>query len=440
MTQVNNTKPNYLGAFITMVVLMALIGFITSINQQFQAPLQAAFLANAGSLKNALATLLTFAFFAAYLVMGPTSAKFLEQHGYKKTLLRGIAIVVIALGIFEASALIYEYAPSIMGNSSFDINNIQMGSISLPISFFIFVAGSFVAGTGLTYLQASVNPYIVVLDVAGTSGASRQNIAGSGNSIMTTIGPLFIAFLVFGGKTGSDVAVSSIIIPMIVLLVFVAALYFIVNKLSLPEIAGAKKEEGVVLEKSVWSFSHLTLGVVAIFAYVGVEVAVGGNFTLFANELFGIDSASAASIVAFYWLSMLIGRLCGSFLAKVPAQIQLLISSVSALLLVVASMFMIKVMPESREIAMWTLIAVGLFHSIMWGAIFALAIDKLGKYTAKGSGALMMGVFGGALLPFIQGILADQIGWYWTLCIVVLGEAYLIFYALIGSKVKQVSE
>lgn len=420
----NQTKTNYLGAFITMVILMALIGFVTSINQQFQAPLQAAFLANAGALQNTLATVLTFAFFLAYLVMGPTAAAFLDKKGYKACLTKGIAYVIFALFIFEASALIFEYVQS--------VNNLSMFGITLPLSYFVFVLGSFVAGTGLTYLQASVNPYLVVCDVKGTTGVTRQNIAGTGNSIMTTIGPLFIAWVVFGGKTGADVAVRDIMIPMLVLIVFVTALYFIVNKLNLPDIAGTKKEEGEVLSKSVWSFSHLALGVVAIFFYVGVEVCIGGNFTLFAKDLFGLDSAAAASWVAFYWFGMLVGRFASSFLSEIPANKQLLVSAIIAFILVVVSLLTNN---------MYAMIAVGLVHSVMWGAIFALAIDKLGKYTSKGSGALMMGVVGGAILPFAQGVLADALGgWYWTFALVLIGEAYLIFYALIGCKVKQLPE
>lgn len=420
----NQSKTNYLGAFITMVILMALIGFITSINQQFQAPLQAAFLANAGSLTNTLATVLTFAFFLAYLVMGPTSARFLEKNGYKACLTKGIAYVVLALCIFECSALVYENVPS--------VNALNIFGTTLPLSYFIFVVGSFIAGTGLTYLQASVNPYLVVCDVKGTTGVTRQNIAGTGNSIMTTIGPLFIAWVVFGGKTGADIAVRDIMIPMAALIVFVAALYFVVKKLNLPDIAGTTKDANEVLTKSIWSFSHLTLGVIAIFFYVGVEVCIGGNFILFANDLFGLNSASAASWAAVYWFCMLVGRFASSFLSKIPANKQLLVGGIAAFILVVVSLLTNN---------MYAMIAVGLFHSVMWGAIFALAIEKLGKYTSKGSGALMMGVVGGAVLPFAQGVFADFLGsWYWTFVLVLIGEAYMIFYALVGCKVKQLPE
>lgn len=414
------TKPNYLGAFITMVILMMVIGFVTNINQQLQVPLKAAFLAQSGSLENTLAQMPNFAFFLAYLVMGSVSAGYLDRNGYKRTLTQGILIVALAFCVMLSSGLIYQHVPS--------VNSIQLGAATLPLSYFIFVLGSFVAGTGLTYLQASVNPYIVACDVPGTSGVTRQNIAGAGNSLMTTLGPLFVAFVIFAGQSKETIQVSSIIVPFALLIVFMALLYIIVSRLNLPDIAGTKVEQGEKLEKSIWSFSHLKLGVVAIFCYVGVEVAVGTNILFYAEEL-GITAEKAATLSSLYWFGMLIGRLCGSFLAKVAGQTQLMVASGVSLVLVIVSM--ITKQPEF-------LVAMGLFHSIMWGAIFALAIDKLGKYTPQGSGALMMGVVGGAILPFLQGILADALGsWELTWLLVIAGEAYMLYYALVGYKVKQ---
>ena len=178
----------------------------------------------------------------------------------------------------------------------------------------------------------------------------------------------------------------------------------------------------------------LALGVVAIFFYVGVEVAVGANINLYAISLTDADGnslytiAQAAKMASFYWGGMLVGRLFGSFVSKISANVQLLVTTIGAGILVV--MAIITNNP-------WLLVGVGLFHSIMWPAIFSLAIEGLGKYTSKGSGALMMGVVGGAILPFTQGIFADILGsWNWTWIIVVVGEIYLLYYALIGYKVK----
>lgn len=428
MNNISNSKQNYLGPFITMVILMSLVGLITSINQQFQGPMQAAFLSKTGELKNSLTTLINFSFFLAYLVMGSSAARTINKVGYRGTLIRGLIILLAGFCIFELSA--YQF-------TSFGSTQ-EIAGVTLPHAYFIFLIGSFVAGTALTYLQAAINPYLVACDVPGTSGVQRQTIAGAGNSTMTTIGPLFVAFVIFGGKEASDIQISSLFLPFAVLIAIVAVLAFVLKRLNLPDIAGSTADKDEVLPKSVWSFSHLALGVIAIFFYVGVEVAVGANINLYAislkdgdgNSLFTI--AEAAKMASFYWGGMLIGRLLGSFVSKISANVQLFVTSIGAGVLVIIAM--ITNNP-------WVLVGVGLFHSIMWPAIFALAIDKLGKYTSKGSGALMMGVFGGAVLPFVQGIFADVIGdWTWTWIIVIIGEVYLLYYALSGYKVRQSAE
>lgn len=430
---VTTNRSNYLVPFVIMVVLMSLVGLITNLNQQFQGPMQAAYLIKGGSSTNTLTTLLTFSFFLAYLVMGPFSAKYIDKNGYKKTLILGLIILISAFGLYGFSAYVfdtidYKNYEAVINEAKATENYKYEGAVEVPIAYYIFLFAAFVAGTALTFLQAVINPYLVACDVKGTSGVQRQTIAGAGNSTMTTIGPLIVAYLIFSGKAGLDINITSLYIPILVLIILVAIITFVLPKLNLPNIAGTVKEEGEVLEKSVWSFSHLKLGVVAIFMYVGVEVAVGANINLYAASE-GFDVITAAKMASFYWGGMLVGRLCGSFLSKVSANTQLMITSIGAGVLVVLSMMFKNP---------WLLTGVGLFHSIMWPAIFALAIDKLGKYTSAGSGALMMGVVGGAIMPLIQGLLADSIGdWTWTWLIVIVGEIYLLYYALVGYKVKQ---
>lgn len=420
-TNLASSKTNYLGPFITMVVLMALVGLITNINQQFQGPLQAAYLKNAGDLTNTLTTLINFCFFLAYLVMGGTSARSLDSVGYRGTLIRGLIILVFAFGLFEFSAYQFEA----FGGT------LSMFGATLPYAYFIFLLGSFVAGTALTFLQAAINPYLVACEVKGTSGVQRQTIAGAANSTMTTIGPLLVAWVIFGGRKAENIEISSLYIPILVLMLVVVALVFTLKRLNLPDIASTSSK-GEKLSKSVWSFSHLALGVIAIFFYVGVEVAVGANINLYAMSE-GFSMETAALMASLYWGGMLVGRLIGSFISKVPANVQLTLTSIGAFVLVLLSM---------TTGNPWLLVGVGLFHSIMWPAIFALAMEKLGKYTSKGSGALMMGVVGGAILPFVQGVLADALGGEWSLTwlIVLISEVYLLYYALVGSKVKRVGD
>ena len=419
--------------FIIMVVLMSLGGLITSLNQQFQSPMKAAFLLMGGGMKNILTSCITFSFFLAFLIMGAPSAKYIENNGYKKTLITGLVILMGSFGIYELSAYIFEtvdmatFAPVIeqaKAQEAFEYT----GPMVIPIAYYVFLLAAFVAGSALTFLQAVLNPYIAACNVNGTTPVTRGSIAGSGNSTMTTIGPLLVAHIIFAGKSGLDIELSSLYLPFLVLFVLVGILIVALMKVSLPAIASAEKKEGEVLEKSVWSFSHLALGVVAIFMYMGVEVTVGANINLYAESL-GFLPKEAALLATIYWGLMLVGRLCGSFLSGISAQMQLTATSVLAGLCVLVGMLTNNP---------YILIGAGLFHSIMWGAIFALAIDKLGKYTSAGSGALMMGVVGGAVLPLLQGVLADVLGsWQWTWALVVAAEVYLLFYALSGHKVKQ---
>lgn len=419
MTNNQQTQINYTGPFIVMVVLMALIGFLTVLNQQFQAPLQAAFLQQAGDLKNTLTTLLTFTFFLAYLVMGTPSAKVVDKKGYRWTLVLALVILVAGLGIFELSAWQFQASQKA---------SVVLAGATVPVAYFIFLLGSFVVGTAMTFLQVVVNPYLVACNVKGTSDVQRQSIAGAANSMMTTIAPFFVAYVIFSGQSMEAIEIGSLYVPFGVLMLVVALLAFTLTKINLPDIAGTTSGKDEKLEGSVWKFSHLALGVVAIFFYVGVEVCVGANINLFAGSLGGSFAQNAALMASLYWGGMLIGRLCGSFISKISGKVQLTITSIIAGLLVVAAMVFHNP---------WLLVGVGLFHSIMWPACFSLALKGLGRYTAKGSGALMLGVVGGAVLPFLQGITADLVGWDLTWIIVVIGEVYLLYYALIGSRVKK---
>lgn len=436
-TDSSQRTAGYLVPFISMVVMMALIGLITSINQQFQAPIREAFLARAGTLKNTLATLLSFSFFLAYLVMGTVSAKYLDKKGYKQTIVMGLIILACGLAIFEVAALVFQYLPPMYLSLA--------AHAEVPVSYFIFLLGSFVCGTGLTYMQSSVNPYIVACDVKGTSGVQRQNISGTANSIMTTLGPLFITYVVFAGTQASDVSISSIYVPMLVLLLFVLFLAVAVPKLRLPHIAGTTSQNADSEPmQSVWRFRRVSLGVMALFVYVGVEVCVGANINLYATSDLGLTMKQAAMLASGYWLSMLIGRLLSSFMSRVQAQHLLAFATLAASLLIVLFFIandqtFVWTVGSTQFVLSWRLlclIATGLFHSVMWGAIFSLALEKLGKYTAKATGVLLMAVVGGAVLPVIQALLADLSGsWHYTWVLVLLGELFMLFYALWGSRI-----
>ncbi|WP_291125414.1 MFS transporter [Dysgonomonas sp. UBA7698] len=414
------SQVNYLVPFATMVVLFFLVGFLTVVNQQFQAPLKSVLLSGAGSLKNTLTVLITFVWFMAYPLTSGIGARMVDKRGYKGTLVRGLMTLVGGLIVFELAVLQHLYAPAYL----------TFGEASIPVAFLIFLAGSYVVGTATALLQIVINPYLVACNVAGTSGIQRQMIGGSGNSIGTTIAPYFVSGIIFGGVALESITIGQLIAPFIGLMVVVAIIILIVKKLSLPQIEGTTNESGEKLEKNIWSFSHLKLGVVAIFFYVGVEVCIGANINLYAESLGGSYAAAAVKMASLYWGGMLVGRLIASTLSKISANIQLSVAASVATVLLIASL--VTGNP-------WLLAVVGLFHSVMWSSIFTLAIEKLGKYISKASGTLMIGVLGGALLPLIQGMLADAMGgsWTYTWILVLVGEIYLLYYGLIGYKVKQ---
>lgn len=415
-----NNGTNYLGPFITMVFLFFVVGFLTTANTQFQGPLKEAFLSKAGSLTNTIATLITFSWFLAYPIAGGIGSKWVGKYGYKGTLTRGIIVMFLGLFFFYLSSWFTVRFP--------DASLSMKGSL-IPAGYFIFLLGSFTVGASATILQVVLNPYLSACNVKGTQPVQRLAIGGSSNSVGTTIAPYFVTGVVFGGVAMTDVKVDQLMIPFLSLMAVVAIMYAIIRKLTLPDIEGTREEEGEKLEESVWSFRHLTLGVIAIFFYVGAEVCIGANINMYAIEL---DFYAPALLATLYWGGMLIGRLVGSSLSKVSPKTQLIVTTSAASVLIILAILFKN---------LWLLAAVGLFHSIMWGAIFTLSVNKLGKYTNAASGVFMIGVIGGAIFPLLQGFIADVSGgWRLSWLMVIACEAYMLYYAIWGSKVTKVSE
>ena len=342
------------------------------------------------------------------------------KFGYKGTLSRALLVMIAGLGVFEISVLLADYAPNA---------GIAIQGIEVPFAYFIFLVGSYVVGSAVTIMQVVVNPYLIACNVKGTSDIQRQNIGGSANSIGTTIAPYFVAGIIFGNVASEDIHIGQLIWPFIGLMATIAIITFIIGKLSLPNIEGTTNEANEKLERSIWSFRHLALGVIALFFYVGVEVSVGANVKMYADTL-PLFKDSAAIMVTLYWGLMLVGRLVGASLNMISARTQLLVTTALATLLILLSMIIHNP---------WLLVIVGLFHSVMWSAIFTLAIAKLGKYTSKGSGALMIGVLGGGIMPLLQGVIADAMGgdWTWTWWLVLVGEIFMLYYALVGYKPRE---
>ena len=249
----------------------------------------------------------------------------------------------------------------------------------------------------------------------------------------------------FSGVSIANIEIRQLILPLVLLIASVLIVTLITKKLHLPDIANTRAVTGEKLERSIWSFRHFALGVLAIFFYVGTEVAIGANINLHAFELAesghpmtffgksdiiigGMDLGIHALLSTLYWGGFLVGRAISSFFSKVSARAQLTVTTTLATILAIISMLTQN---------LWYLVAIGLLHSTMWSCIFSLAIKGLGKYTSKASGVFISAVFGGAVFTLIQGGLADIFGsWRWTWGLTVLCELLMLSYALFGSRIR----
>ena len=248
-------------------------------------------------------------------------------------------------------------------------------------------------------------------------------------------------------STASEsVTANQLLLPFLMIALCIVVTTVVTSRLHLPDLQGTRAADGEQLEHSIWSFRHLTLGVVAIFFYVGAEVSIGVNVNLHAMELidagkelsfFGkeqillwrLNLGIPALLATLYWGGFMVGRLTFSFFDQISPRLLLIATTTLATLLT-----LIAILTNN----LWILVSIGLCHSVMWSCIFTLAIKGLKQYTSKASGVFMMGVFGGAVFPVLQGAWADACGsWQWTWLIVILCELVMLYYALFGSKIKE---
>lgn len=432
-----SNKKYSLGPFIILTIIYFIVGFLTTVNGQFQGPLKIAFLSEVEYLRNTLITLIPFFFFLGYLLNSSLGGKWINSKGYKTTLIRGLAIMV--------SGLLFYFLASYLA-ANFDDKGVFLGSDYVPFGYFVFLFGSYLMGTSAALLQVVINPYIASYELPNTQPVQRMNLVCAINSFGTTIAPFFVTGVIFAGVSMNDVTASQLLVPFLILMFAVALVAIITYRLSLPNIEGTYSDESKENSRSIWSFRHLKLGVIAIFFYVGAEVSIGVNVNLHAMELiangdnlnffgqnnlilFGLDLGIPALLATLYWGGFLVGRSLLSTTNAITPRTQLVVSSILAIVLTAFAIALDN---------LWVLISVGLCHSIMWGAIFTLAVKDLGTYTSKASGVFMMGVFGGAIFPLLQGYLADVLGsWQWTWLIVIICEFVILYYALIGSRIKE---
>lgn len=429
-------KPKYtLAPFMVLTFVYFIVGFLTTVNGQFQGPLKVAFLSHADELRNTLTTMISFFFFLGYLVNSGTAGKWINRHGYKTTMLRALLIMVGGLLLYSMSSWVV---------TSFPAAGISLGADRVPWGYFVFLAGSFLMGTSAAMLQVVINPYVSAYELPRTTPVQRMNIVCGINSIGTTIAPFFVTGVIFAGVAFESVQADQLLIPFIIIAAIIAAVTSVAAGMKLPDLSSTRNDDSEGTKRSVWSFRHLALGVAAIFFYVGAEVSIGVNVNLHAMQLiengdrlsfFGIENINIAGLnlgipallATLYWGGMMVGRLVFSFFNNIsPKKLLIIMTSIASGLILFAM---------SSE-NLWILVSVGLCQSVMWGCIFTLAVAGLGKYTSRASGVFMMGVFGGAVFPVLQGFMADFLGsWQWTWSIALFCELFMLYYAIWGCKI-----
>lgn len=405
------------GPFLLLTFIYFIVGFLTTVNGQCQGPLKIAFLSEVTDTKNSLATLISFAFFLGYLLNSSKTGRMLDKIGYKQTLVRSMVVMVFGLAFYLASALIAEYWGG---------KGMHIGSDFVPFGYFVFLFGSYLMGTSAAMLQVVINPYVAAYPLPGTQPVQRMNFTCAINSIGTTVAPFFVTGVMFAGVSLDSVSADQLTIPFFVMTLVIALTTWSTSKAKLPDIEGTRETDSKP-KRSIWSFRHLKYGVFTIFCYVGTEVGIGNNMNLHAMDLAtqGVV-VSPALLATLYWGGFLVGRMVSSGLKNVAPRPMLLTVTVAAIALMTISMF-----TEN----LWLMAAVGLFHSVMWSCIFTLSVDGLKEYTSKASGFFMMGVFGGAVFPVIQGLIADYVGsWQYTWLVPLACEFVILWYGLIGYR------
>lgn len=428
MTQ--STQKRSLVAIVTMFFIFAMISFVTNMAAPFGNiwGFKYEWAGMAGNLMN----------FTAYLFMGIPAGNMLIRYGYKKTALIALAVGAIGLGI--------QLLSSVVGGNVVVIG----GENPTTLNLFIYLLGALVCGFCVCMLNTVVNPMLNLLGGGGNKGNQLVQAGGTLNSLSGTLTPLLVGMLV--GTLTKETTMAAVA-PLVTtgIVIFVVA-FIIISFIRIQEPQANLKQ--VKYEHSPLAFRHCLLGVIAIFFYVGIEIGIPGELNAWiSRENFEGAAAVAGSLAALYWLMMLIGRFLSTIISgKVSTRAQMItVSSVAILLVLIAIFLPEDITFKSPEIAALNIMSgqvplkclflflCGLCTSVMWGGIFNLATEGLGKYTAKASGLFMMMVVGGGIMPFIQDWIARVLGGgtfgyinsYW---LVVAMLAYILYYSVVGSK------
>ena len=411
------TNTSYLAPLSVLTTLFFMWGFLTCLNDIIIPHLKGVF-----ELNYAQAMMIQFAFFTAYFVVSLPSGVVVKKIGYKGGIIIGLLVAAGGCLLFYPAAGARSYA--------------------------MFLGALFVLASGITLLQVAANPFVAVLGKPETA-SSRLTLTQAFNSLGTTIAPMLGSILILGNavKSKAEIAAlspaaaeayrvaeaASVQKPYLGLTAALVLLAVAIAAFKLPRIEGSDDVTAAGADsthKSAWSYRHLVLGAVAIFVYVGGEVAIGSFLVNYFKEpnIGGLAEVAAANLVPLYWGGAMVGRFIGTLtLRKWKPGNVLAIHAVGCVALIALSM------AASGSVALYSILAVGLFNSIMFPTIFTLAIDGLGRHTGQGSGILCMAIVGGALIPVLQGVVADAIGIHHCFIVALLCYVYIAWYGAKGS-------
>lgn len=396
------SQQRYPVAFSVMTTVFFMWGFITCLNDILIPHLKGSF-----DLSYTQAMLIQFCFFGAYFICSIPAGKLLHRVGYQRGVIIGLCIAGVGALMFYPAAEYQTYA--------------------------IFLAALFVLAAGITLLQVAANPYVVALGPAAT-GPSRLNLAQAFNSLGTTVAPIIGGALIFGGLEAATSAADaeSVKVPYVGLAIALVAIAAILSTIKMPTLRDETEHQQAAGKLSeALSHRHLLYGVVAIFLYVGGEVSIGSFLVSFMAEpdIAGLTEANAANYVAIYWGGAMVGRFIGSALmTRVAPGLLLAVHAVLAVLLVATAT------TSSGTLAMYAILAVGLCNSIMFPTIFSLSLSGLGRLTSAGSAALCLAIVGGALVPLVQGVVADTYGLREAFIVPALCYVYIAWFGVKGSQ------
>lgn len=410
----NQSQETYRLPLMILTTLFFMWGFITSLNDILIPHLKALF-----DLTYFKAMAVNSAFFGAYAIVSYPAGIMVKKTGYQKGLVIGLVIASLGCIGFAMAADVHQYS--------------------------VFLLALFVLASGITILQVSANPFVSHLGPEHTA-SSRLTLTQAFNSLGTTVAPMFgaafiLSVAVLSAEQLSQMSeaqlstyyldqASSVKFPYYLLAGVLFTLAVIFSFIRLPHLS-QDEEVSISSDDSIWKHKHLVLGVVAIFMYVGGEVAIGSLLVNFFKEpnIAGLAEKVGASYVTYYWGGAMIGRFIGAYaMLKIAANKVLTFNSIMAVVLILLAVF------TEGKVAMWSIIGVGFFNSIMFPTIFSLAINKLGALSSRGSGILCVAIVGGALIPPLQGLLADAIGIQLSFILPVFCYVYICYYGYKGYK------